>query len=102
MANPTATVNNPYFAQEVHSPFAIEHDTFDLTMSTSNDASGKAPIRAQAPPNVNGGGHRYGGTNIVSVEPPKQSDLQVRYQYTPLIFGPTDATNALCSHRLRT
>lgn len=77
MANPTATANNPYFAQETHSPFAIDQDTFDLTMSTSNDASGKAPIRVDAPPNVNGEGRRHGGTNIISVEPPKETDLQV-------------------------
>ena len=88
MANSTATANNPYFAQETHSPFAIDNDTFDLTMSTSNDASGKAPIRAGAPSNVNGGGHRYGGTNIVSVEPPKQTDLQVPI-LSPYLFRKT-------------
>ena len=32
----------------------------------AREASGKAPIRAEVSPNVNGGGRRYEGTNIVS------------------------------------
>jgi len=82
VANPTATVNHPYFAEDIHSPFSNDNDnTFALTMSTSNDAYGKAPMRAEAP-NVNGGGVRPGGTNIVSVEPPKATDLQPSYAHT--------------------
>ena len=82
VANPTATTNHPYFAEDIHSPFSNDNDnTFALTMSTSNDAYGKAPMRAEAP-NVNGGGVRQGGTNIVSVEPPKATDLQVRYPFS--------------------
>ena len=53
-------------------------------MSTSNDAYGKAPMRPEAP-NVNGGGVRHGGTNIVSVEPPKATDLQVRKSIFPYL-----------------
>jgi hypothetical protein len=66
-----------YFAPEIHSPLIIdESNTFDLTMSTSAD-TGKQPMGQGAPiSDVNGGG-RYGGTNLVSVEPPKQTDLQV-------------------------
>ena len=90
VANPTANavINSPYFAEEIHSPFAVEHaDAFDLTMSTSNDAgaAGKAPMRTEGP-NANGGGYRHGGTNIVTVEPPKQSDLQVSHLSRPFLL----------------
>jgi hypothetical protein len=66
-----------YFAPEIHSPLRLDEDnTFALTMSNSADA-GKAPMGAGPPTDFNGGGGRYGGTNLISVEPPKQSDLQV-------------------------
>jgi len=75
-----------YFAPEIHSPLIIdESNTFDLTMSTSAD-TGKQPIAGQPTEdtrlrNVNGGGGRHGG-NILSVEPPKQSDLQPSFAHT--------------------
>ena len=69
--------HEPYFAPEIHSPLIIDEDrTFRLTMSTSN-ATGKAPT-SEAPVSNSNGAARSGGTNIISVEPPKQSDLQVR------------------------
>ena len=68
-----------YFAPEIHSPLIIdESNTFDLTMSTSRD-TGKNPMETAGTSggsHANGGG-RYRETNIISVEPPKQSDLQV-------------------------
>jgi len=88
VANTSAFQN--YFAPEVHSPLQVdEHEQFDLTMSTSADgAAGKKPSisqpGAQGPIDTNGANRRLGGTNIVSVEPPKQSDLQV-----PLNFSRT-------------
>jgi hypothetical protein len=70
-----------YFAPEIHSPLIIdESNTFDLTMSTSMD-TGKNPMATAAtggaPSSHANGGGRYRETNIISVEPPKQSDLQV-------------------------
>ena len=76
MANSEAFQN--YFASEIHSPLIIdESNTFDLTMSTSADQSGKAPMRTEGPTTNLNGGARYGGTGLITVEPPKQSDLQV-------------------------
>jgi hypothetical protein len=52
-------------------------------MSNTNPLppSGKAPMIA-GPSDINGD-RRVGGTNIVSIQPPKQSDLQVRL---PLLY----------------
>ena len=80
-----------YFAPEIHSPLVIDQDeTFALTMSNSNplppSATGKSPIMA-GPSATNGSRARMGGTNIVSVEPPKQSDLQVPYLSYPFPRG---------------
>ena len=72
MANPAAA---EYFAPEIHSPLIIDEDnTFALTMSTSANNTGKAPAAPVS--NVNGA-PRTGGSEIISTEPPKQSDLQV-------------------------
>jgi hypothetical protein len=67
-----------YFAPEIHSPLIIdESNTFDLTMSSSAGVNGKAPMRAEGGAvNLNDGA-RYEGSEILTVEPPKQSDLQV-------------------------
>jgi hypothetical protein len=83
VANNTAT-STSYFASEIHSPLRIdEDDNFNLTMSTSADI-GKKPSVSYPPPNaVNGGSAgvkaRPGGTGLISIEPPRQSDLQVTY-----------------------
>jgi hypothetical protein len=75
----THRINDPYFTPDSQ-PFQIDQDnTFSYTMSASNSA-GKQPMPNAPISNVNGSG-RHGGTNIVSVEPPKQSDLQVYHQF---------------------
>jgi predicted ATP-binding protein involved in virulence len=66
--------NSAYFTTD-HSPLVIDTDnTFSLTMSTS--AQGKMP---QAPLMANTGNTNgvNRNTGLISVEPPKQSDLQV-------------------------
>jgi len=76
VANSQVPQQSSYFAPEIHSPLIIDQDnTFSLTMSTSADAAGKAPLGPIS--NMNGS-RRLGGTEVVSVQPPKQSDLQVR------------------------
>jgi hypothetical protein len=68
--------NQQYFSEEVHSPLVIDQDnTFALTMSTSNAAKAPAPTV----PVSNRNGARTGGSNLITVEPPKQSDLQVPF-----------------------
>lgn len=72
-----ANIANQSFFPTDHSPLVIDTDhSFSLTMSTSANQSGKMP---QAPMmshtgNTNG---VVRNTGLISVEPPKQSDLQV-------------------------
>jgi hypothetical protein len=81
VANNTSTSAN-YFASEIHSPLRIDQDdTFNLTMSTSADVGKKPSVSYPAPNTVNGGSAavkaRPGGTGLITIEPPRQSDLQV-------------------------
>lgn len=80
MANPAASPT--YFASEIHSPLVIDEDhTFALTMSTSADVNGKAPMGAIPASSANGA--QYGGQRLITVEPSKHSDLQVRPRRLP-------------------
>jgi hypothetical protein len=69
-------VTDSYFTPDVHSsPLVTDDDReFNLTMSFSNP--GKLPESSSA--DTNGPSLRHVDKNIISIEPPKQSDLQVR------------------------
>ena len=76
MANPKR--HSDYFAPEINSPLIIdESNTFDLTMSTSTGDHGKAPMGDLPTNNVNGAST----SNIVTLEPARQSELQVWNSY---------------------
>ena len=67
-------------------------------MSTSANPNGKAPMGAED-------AARYGGNDLITVEPPKQSDLQVSPKivtyptYLLAIFRPFDARRS-CEPRM--
>ena len=71
------SATNDFFSTD-SSPLVIDTDTtWNLTMSSPGKAPMNTVQQGPGPISAVNGSSRPGGTNLISVEPPKQSDLQV-------------------------